>query len=112
MELVKVFDNDDIIVDYDKDTKKYRVSIFEDHHFKDEFWFDAYEENPYILEIKRKLSPLEVQGIFGSADVGILDCSDIPDEAIDKFNSIGCTSFWIAPDELKEILERQENALD
>lgn len=83
MKLIKVFENDNFIIDYDKDNKKYRVSYFEDHHFKEECWFDEY---------------------------GVLDCSDIPDEVIDKFNSIGCTSFRMTPDELREILERQENA--
>lgn len=85
--LVKVYKDDNIIVDYDKTNKRYRASIFEDHHFQDEFWFDAYEGNPY--------------------------CSDMPDEEIDRivdaFNSIGCTSFQVTAEELKEILERQEN---
>ena len=34
----------DCVVDYDKDRGMYRVSIFDDDHFWDEFWFDAYEE--------------------------------------------------------------------
>lgn len=29
---------------------------------------------------------------------------------VDKFNSIGCTSFQLTSEEIKEILERQENA--
>lgn len=31
-------------------------------------------------------------------------------KAVDKFNSIGCTSFRLTPEEIKEILEVQENA--
>jgi hypothetical protein len=114
MSLIKVFENDNFIVDYDKDKRRYRVSVFEDHHFQDEFWFDAYEENPYIIEIKRKLSPSEIESIFGSTNIGALDCSDMSDEEIDRivdeFNSIGCTSFQLTSEEIKEILEGQEYA--
>ena len=35
---------DDWIVEYDKKRGMYRVSYFEDNHFRDECWFDAYEE--------------------------------------------------------------------
>lgn len=33
----------------------------------------------------------------------------IEDKIIDKWNSIGCTSFSLSSEEIKEILERQEN---
>jgi hypothetical protein len=42
--MIKIFENDDFVVDYDKENKRYRVSYFEDCHFKDEFWFNAYEK--------------------------------------------------------------------
>lgn len=42
--LIRVCEKNDVIIDYDKDRKMYRVSIFEDYHFKDEYWFEAYEE--------------------------------------------------------------------
>lgn len=67
----------------------------------------------YDIEVKKELTPLEAQqiiyNIFGSNDIAALDCSDIPNEIIDKFNSIGCTSFQLTPEDIKEILERQEN---
>lgn len=44
MNLIRISESDDSIVDYDKERGMYRVSIFEDGHFKDEIWFDAYEE--------------------------------------------------------------------
>lgn len=44
MSLIKISESDDWIVDYDKERGMYRVSYFEDGHFVDEFWFDAYEE--------------------------------------------------------------------
>ena len=44
MNLIRIAEGNDFVVDYDKDRGMYRVSVFEDCHFKDEFWFDAYEE--------------------------------------------------------------------
>lgn len=41
--LIRISESDNWIVDYDKERGMYRVSVFEDGHFKDEFWFDAYE---------------------------------------------------------------------
>jgi hypothetical protein len=41
---VRICEKDDVIIDYDKNRKMYRVSIFEDNHWKDEYWFNAYEE--------------------------------------------------------------------
>ena len=51
MALIRVAESDDWIVDYDRERGMYRVSIFEDGHFKDECWFDAYEE--------KELDPIE-----------------------------------------------------
>lgn len=44
MALSRVCYSDDWFVDYDRDRGMYRVSYFQDNHFVDEFWFDAYEE--------------------------------------------------------------------
>ena len=44
MNLIKIAENDDFVVDYDKERGMYRVSYFQDNHFQDEFWFDEYEE--------------------------------------------------------------------
>ena len=44
MSLIRISESDDWIVDYDRERGMYRVSYFEDHHFKDEHWFDAYED--------------------------------------------------------------------
>ena len=40
---VRIFENDNFIVDYDDKKKKYRVSTFENNHYCDECEFDAYE---------------------------------------------------------------------
>lgn len=44
MDVVIILDTDDWIVDYDRNRGMYRVSVFEDNHFQDECWFDAYED--------------------------------------------------------------------
>ena len=44
MDLIRILETDDWIVDYDKDSNRYRISYFQDYHFDDECWFDAYEE--------------------------------------------------------------------
>ena len=41
---VRVYEDEYVIVDYNKSGKMYRVSIFEDGHFNDEFWFNEYKE--------------------------------------------------------------------
>ena len=49
MSLIRISESDDWIVDYDRERGMYRVSYFEDGHFKDEYWFDAYEEKEIRL---------------------------------------------------------------
>ena len=44
MDIVTISYTDDWIVEYDKSRGMYRVSYFQDNHFVDEHWFDAYEE--------------------------------------------------------------------
>ena len=44
MDVVRISESDDWIVDYDKSRGMYRVSYFQDNHFVDECWFDAYRE--------------------------------------------------------------------
>ena len=44
MSLIRVSESKDFIVDYDRERGMYRVSVFKDNHFKDEYWFDCYEE--------------------------------------------------------------------
>ena len=41
---VKVYEDEFVTVDYNKVGKMYRVTMFEEGHFIDEFWFNAYEE--------------------------------------------------------------------
>lgn len=59
MALIKIFENDNFIVDYNKNNNRYRVSVFNDNHFWDEVWFDAYsEENCKCLqEVLNNMKP-------------------------------------------------------
>lgn len=73
------------------------------------------EGDGYDIKVTKPLTPSKAQqiiyNIFGSTDIAALDCSDIPDEIIDKFNSIGCTSFnhlSLTEEEIKALL-KQEN---
>ena len=43
-DVVRVYEDKDFIVDYNTSGRMYRISIFEDGHFKDEFWFNEYKE--------------------------------------------------------------------
>lgn len=45
MSLIRVFENDDWVVDYETDSKTYRVSYFEDGHFVDQCRFEPYKED-------------------------------------------------------------------
>lgn len=44
MSLIRISESDNWIADYDRERGMYRVSYFEDYHFKDEYWFDCFEE--------------------------------------------------------------------
>ena len=40
---IRIFENDDWVVEYDAENNQYRVSYFQDYHFVDEVLFDAYK---------------------------------------------------------------------
>ena len=92
MSLIRISESDDWIVDYETDSKTYRVSYFEDGHFVDQCRFEPYKDESYILEIKKELSLSEIEAIFGSTNIGVLDCSYMSDEEInrivDEFNKV------------------------
>ena len=59
---VRILETDDWIVDYDKETNRYRVSYFEDFHFVDDVLFDAYEgkETNKPLSVVKYLQKIEL----------------------------------------------------
>lgn len=44
MSLFPISESDDFVVHYDPMRGMYRVTVFNDGHFWDEYWFDAYED--------------------------------------------------------------------
>lgn len=48
MSLFPISESDDFVVHYDPMRGMYRVTVFNDGHFWDEYWFDAYEEKEYF----------------------------------------------------------------
>lgn len=68
-----------------------------------------------IEDINKVIEEFEKLGYSHEEAVNIVElATTLSDEEIkkiaDEFNRIGCTSFQLAPEEIKEILERQENA--
>lgn len=57
---VRILESDDWIIDYCKETNRYRVSYFEDNHFVDDILFDAYEEKEIDNRINEIIDYLEV----------------------------------------------------
>jgi hypothetical protein len=44
-DVVNIYEDEYVTVDYNKSGKMYRVTIYKDGHFEDEFWFYEYKEN-------------------------------------------------------------------
>lgn len=59
MDVIKISESDDWVVDYDKNRGMYRISYFQDNHFVDEHWFDAYEEKEVDDRIEKIIEFLE-----------------------------------------------------
>lgn len=49
MSYFPIADSENFVVHYDPVAKKYRVTVFNDGHFWDEFWFDEYKEEEVSL---------------------------------------------------------------
>lgn len=101
MKLIRIFENADFTIDYDKENKRYRVSYFEDCHYKDECWFDAYEEEP-DMTLSEALEKYE-----------LLQCRITDEEfkeIIDRFCELPLIN-PISSNELEKILyKNEENA--
>lgn len=60
MKLIEILTNDSFMVEYNPETKQYRVSYFgEDNHWQDECWFDAYEKAE-IEALQEKIDDLQM----------------------------------------------------
>lgn len=66
MNLIRILESDDWIVDYETDSKTYRVSYFEDGHFVDQCRFEPYEHFEHSemkIFISKWFSALEDEGV-------------------------------------------------
>lgn len=63
--LIRISENDNFVIDYDVKRDMYRVSTFENYHFRDEYWFNAYnKEKLNVLNIyKQKYRLCELEEI-------------------------------------------------
>lgn len=59
MGLIRISERDGWVVDYDKERGMYRVSVFKDYHFLDEFWFDAYKDKEIDDRIEKIIDKLK-----------------------------------------------------
>lgn len=59
MSLFPISESDDFVVHYDPMKGMYRVTVFNDGHFWDEYWFDAYEEKEVDNRIEKIINKLE-----------------------------------------------------
>ena len=50
MNLIRICESEDFVVDYDRGRGMYRVSVFKDNHFQDEYWFDCYGERELNIQ--------------------------------------------------------------
>ena len=65
-----IIENDSFIIEYNKETNTYRVSYFEDNHFKDEICFRGYKELEWkeeAPEAEKTWTTEELQELIGKA---------------------------------------------
>lgn len=113
MSLLPISESDDFVVHYDPMKGMYRVTVFNDGHFWDEYWFDAYEEKELDIsfpqtignitcyskaelfewvENQQKINDekyqfdfkLDFSNLVNDCAWGALDCSHLTDEEIDR----------------------------
>ena len=85
MNLIRIAESNDFIVDYDKDRGMYRVSVFEDFHFQDEFWFDAYEDTE-VVRHGRWIDKGYITTAYGSIDTGCCSVCGVVDVPIEPYD--------------------------
>ena len=78
--------------------------------------FKVIQTDDCTIEAVRRLTPMEseqlLKDMFGGTDIGILDCSDMSQEEIDKIVDKFCDIPEVYPiraEDLKKILERSKD---
>lgn len=83
MSLIRISESDNWIVDYETDSKTYRVSYFEEGHFVDQCRFEPYEAKE--VSMQQALSDHEYKVFKESINPENVTFEDIK-AAIDEFN--------------------------
>lgn len=85
MSLIRISESDNWIVDYETDSKTYRVSYFEDSHFVDQCKFGEYRVEDYSLQ--KALSTRDCKVFKNTANIEDYTFEQIK-AAIDDFNKM------------------------
>ena len=115
MNLIKICISDDFEVDYDKERGMYRVSVFDDGHFLDEYWFDAYEEKelddffPYTIGDITYYSKEELFEWIENQQNNNKNCLS---EAFKKYELVQCRYTEEQLEELKKYIIKMESNYD
>ena len=104
MDLIRICESDNWFVDYDRERGMYRVSYFEDNHFKDECWFDEYKEATEGETLQQVLNEINPPSVLEDLS------PEEWEEIVDKFNSIPYTNV-ISYSNLVEAMENQEDVV-
>ena len=83
MNLIRISESDDWIVDYETDSKTYRVSYFEDGHFVDQCKFGEYRVEDH--SIRNALEACDYKVFKNTVDIENYTFEQIK-AAIDDFN--------------------------
>lgn len=76
MKLIRILESENLVVDHDRERGMYRVSYFQDNHFVDEVWFDAYEEKE--CKFIKAMNEIEAVNAIPPADLKrMLDGKDV-----------------------------------
>lgn len=107
MSLIKIFENENFIIDYDKEEKQYRASYFVNNHWVDECWFDPYEEEDYdniiFPQTIGNITYYNKGELFDWVKNQQQNNEKSLSEALEKYELLQCR---ITDEEFKEILDK------
>lgn len=87
MNIVRIHESDDFVVDYDKNRSMYRVSYFEDGHFVDECWFDAYKQEYQLTFNEEEISEYILKTLNPSKTPYHKECREKAERRLEKYLS-------------------------
>ena len=106
MDVIRISESDDWIVDYDRGRGMYRVSYFEYNHFRDEHWFDAYEEKELDMSFPQTIGDITYYNkaeLFEWIENQQQNNEKSLSEALEKYELVQCK---MTDEEFKEVLDK------